>query len=485
MIKVLVLEDEKPIARNIARTIEQEHEGFQVVQIVPNGQQAIEVLEKEHIDVAFLDINVPKVTGLEVVGYMKQHHINTIPIILTGYQEFDYIQSAMRNGAKDYLLKPIDKIAMKEVLDKCYHIVYKNKMEEQLYLHKNQAEHVLIEQEENCAFGVFYIGSFMDAMLEEESQAEVERVERELTNLLKTEFLDSMFWIVNGKANNERFLFIKGEELRYQEKLTIIFNQAEFSIPVTLMVTDKRIPMSQVLTTYKNSVHILRSYIKLGVSSLLVGIPAIKEKEKFTKEEDLIRNIHSFSNKEQVFTILEEILSEVNYLTRVEVIYLMKHFFLHLCQEFSDNRRYLEMENETMYAVHISHSKEVLFEHIKKLISTYFFLEEEYEQNSQVLAEAIKRYLDCNFQIEFSNSILEEKMGYSQFYLRKIFKEVYGILPTAYLTQKRMEQAKELLKQNIQVKDVASQVGYMDPLYFSRAFKKAVGCSPKEFVTMQ
>ena len=80
-------------------------------------------------------------------------------------------------------------------------------------------------------------------------------------------------------------------------------------------------------------------------------------------------------------------------------------------------------------------------------------------------------------------SALAEKAGVSETYLRRIFKKKYGLSPAIFITQERMRQAKELLesREDMTIQAVALQVGYRDPLYFSRTFRKHFGIAPSEY----
>ena len=91
-------------------------------------------------------------------------------------------------------------------------------------------------------------------------------------------------------------------------------------------------------------------------------------------------------------------------------------------------------------------------------------------------------YIIKSYQFPFSSQILEEKFGYSAFYLRSVFKESFQVSPNEYLLKVRMERACLLLRQGVQAKDAANEVGFSDPLYFSKVFKKFTGCSPSEYM---
>ena len=104
------------------------------------------------------------------------------------------------------------------------------------------------------------------------------------------------------------------------------------------------------------------------------------------------------------------------------------------------------------------------------------------DRYGQIIREA-KDYIAENFSnSEFSLNRVAEYIGVSSSYFSSIFKQGTGQTLMEYLTKIRIDKACELLKcTNLRTAEIGEQVGYSDPHYFSTAFKKATGQSPKEF----
>lgn len=106
--RVVIAEDEKLIAGNIAKHIEAENPRFKVCGIYSNGEDALNAIKQQPPDVVFTDISMPVMTGLELASEIY-HNMNNIKcVIISGYAEFDYAREAIRYGVTDYLLKPVD-----------------------------------------------------------------------------------------------------------------------------------------------------------------------------------------------------------------------------------------------------------------------------------------------------------------------------------------------------------------------------------------
>lgn len=106
MLKLLIADDEESTSNAIRRTIPWEQYDILLCPEASNGKEAIEIIESEHPDIALLDVRMPLLDGLEVVKYIYKKQLNIRTIILSGYDEFSYAQTALKYGVSDYLLKP-------------------------------------------------------------------------------------------------------------------------------------------------------------------------------------------------------------------------------------------------------------------------------------------------------------------------------------------------------------------------------------------
>ena len=113
---VLVAEDEMPILRGICKSIEETNPNFYVSATALNGRAAIEAIQTQQIQLVFVDINMPVMSGLEVLKYIRQNHPEIITVVLSGYQDFHYAQQALKLGASDYLLKPLKRTELSVLL---------------------------------------------------------------------------------------------------------------------------------------------------------------------------------------------------------------------------------------------------------------------------------------------------------------------------------------------------------------------------------
>lgn len=106
--KILIIEDEKPMAR--ALELKLTHEGFEV-QCAFNGETALEIFEKEKIDLIISDLVMPKMDGFRVLEEMKARSVTTPIIVLSNLSQEEDRKKALSLGAKDFFIKSNTPIA--------------------------------------------------------------------------------------------------------------------------------------------------------------------------------------------------------------------------------------------------------------------------------------------------------------------------------------------------------------------------------------
>ncbi len=103
--KILVVDDEESL--RLSMKFKLKAAGFDV-DVAEDGEVALEKLKNESYDVVLLDINMPRMSGIEALGLIRQRHPHTEAIMLTGFADFSTAIECLKTGARDYLVKPID-----------------------------------------------------------------------------------------------------------------------------------------------------------------------------------------------------------------------------------------------------------------------------------------------------------------------------------------------------------------------------------------
>lgn len=146
MYSIMIVDDEEAIHQAIK--VIGDWKKYQVTQILDayNGQEALDLLHENLVDLVFLDIKMPKIGGLEFIERLKKLTLSPRVIIISGYNDFEYLQFAIRAGIEDYLLKPINRHEFGETMERTMENLKKDRLiRTQVELDKITSEPLLTE----------------------------------------------------------------------------------------------------------------------------------------------------------------------------------------------------------------------------------------------------------------------------------------------------------------------------------------------------
>ncbi|MGP1613380.1 MAG: response regulator transcription factor [Catonella sp.] len=132
MYNLLIVDDEPIIRRGIKSLAILSEIGISEIFEAGNAEKCLEIIDKEQIDIIMLDINMPNTDGLTLAKILKEKNKNFAIIMVTGYDYFEYMQTAIRLGVDDYLLKPVNKTDIELVLRRMIDKIEKIRLENRL-----------------------------------------------------------------------------------------------------------------------------------------------------------------------------------------------------------------------------------------------------------------------------------------------------------------------------------------------------------------
>ncbi|AZN42464.1 response regulator transcription factor [Paenibacillus albus] len=129
MIKLMVIDDEHWIREGLKQTIDWESYGVQFICDAEDGIEALKLIEANPPDIIISDIRMPSMDGMELFNELKNREIDVKVIFISGFDDFAYAQKAIKLGASDYILKPIEEHDLIAVVERCVgEIKQKNEM---------------------------------------------------------------------------------------------------------------------------------------------------------------------------------------------------------------------------------------------------------------------------------------------------------------------------------------------------------------------
>ena len=133
MNQILLVEDEPASADYLASLIRRELSGMKVVAVAENGEEALQFIRRQPVDIVVTDIKMPVMDGLKLAEAVRTAWPMIPVVIVSGYELFDYAKTALRFGVSDYLLKPVKPRELVECLERiALRLEYSRRVQEAL-----------------------------------------------------------------------------------------------------------------------------------------------------------------------------------------------------------------------------------------------------------------------------------------------------------------------------------------------------------------
>lgn len=534
-IKVFLVEDEMVIRRGIKNSIDWEKEGYIFCGEASDGELAYPMIIKEKPDILITDIRMPFMDGLELCKLVKKELPNIKILILSGYDEFDYAKEAIRLGVTEYLLKPISSGKLLEALNGVSESIRREKEDKDLVRKHMEEMRENTEHEKQKFFEQMIAGNLSMADALETGKKYEMNLSAGMYNLL-------LFRFTLGEENRKSGELLGEAEYAIEkltERLEYVF---EFQRGVEgwafLLMADNEEQMSErVKELSKDLEEIMKNYSTIayfgGIGQPVARLRELEESfreaeralaARFTMELNRIISVEdirmaqnvdtlddieitSFGEIEKTRTMLEKFLNngaedEIDEFVDVYINELPEENLKSvLMRQYIIMDAYIVMMSFCEKIEGIEGEMQAQSEELKNSMKTIQTLEEIKNYIRMLLKKIIgvrdtisgRRYSDiieiAKDQIrktymsdEISLNTIAAEVGMSPSYFSSIFSKEMGKTFVEYLTEIRMDRAKELLMcSSMKTSEIGYEVGYKDPHYFSYIFKKTQNCTPKEF----
>ena len=485
MYRVLVVDDEPVSAQYVKKVIEIKCPEFEIAAVKGSGEEAIHVMEEESIDVLVTDIMMPNMNGLELVTYVSQHMDHVISVIISGYQDFEFAQSAIRVGVSDYLLKPINPTEMQKLFEKL-----KQRLDWDYYTRRNKLLHYLSADamprvDSKLLRRVFTEKQYYAAIIRKGGLISrfVSRLKQEIYSMKDEQM------IIYGRDEME-MLYV------YPEKLVVLdftammnhnfYKQSSDETYLTMVVRKDPFEIDELPQVMRELYHTLDQSIVIGK----------EQKIELGEEKNSRKDLHSEKKFEDLMYFVRCRDMERTGETLKETLDLWEkeerpQFYV------EEKVRYLfyEMINHGILEKYDEHLFDDLFADVISMKELKDSILEFIDQNKvvknsgrgavrQEVFEQITEYMKHHPPENLSIQNVCRQFGISQTTLSRLFRNYANMSYNNYLIRMRVEMAQKMLREqkDSYIKDVATAVGYSDQFYFSRIFRSVTGMSPSEYV---
>ncbi len=491
--KILIADDEKLVCFTLESMLNELGVHSNSIVKCFNGEDFLKRLSEHLPDIAFVDIKMPRVNGIDAIERGKALSPKTKYYILTSFPEFDYAKRAIDIGVAGYLLKPIS-------LDELKGILSSFKAEEQEYYRRVNA----------------YFENLINALFNNTISVKDEGV-RDIRSL---NFLGVIVVIDSPSPEDERseyqVAFFNNLRKDFKSFVSVGINYAistlENGYPVVVLGWD---PSKVRQHLGSGIVEHVRRKLLAGSSENVRSVPSFIFTEVSLSYEEFVEKLDYLKDKTYVRSVLgigdgisegevAEVLEngEINRLalraSNLIDAYSERDYlsFLKITDELSGMLSRLSEGDETQrtlsslcrfFEVNLDLKIQPLrlIDALREAGSSLIEKQMEESTDSAVIVEQVKRFVEKNYMNNIGIAEIAYKLNLTPNYLSALFHRKTGKTFINYLTEIRIERAKEFLADpSMKVCDVAERVGYYSTRYFSKVFKRKVGFQPSEYIKL-
>ena len=530
MIKVFLVEDEVVVREGIKNNIPWKEHGYEFIGEASDGELAYPMIEKLKPDVVITDIKMPFMDGLALSSLIKGSFPWMEIIILSGFEEFDYAKEAIKIGVAEYLTKPISSEELLKVLDKISAKINEKKLDRILKekYEKEMQENSLTDGRE----------LFSDMVTGRKSTEELLKAASSLGIELSGLYYNIiLFRIQSSNHPQEEYsgsaVHVSDMIMNVMDKNGVVVFDRNLEGKALLIKADCeegiRIKQNTIISSIRE---ILKNYPQInyfgGIGKIvqrlhdipasfetaskafahryMVNQSAILDGEELGKQQYISRDDFNIGDINVNILDKQHIMQFLKTGNKDEVMYFVDEFY----REIGENalksimfRQYIAMDIyfavagflESLNApkdyivpmefkLDLVGTENLTRDYIVEILNKALSYRDSVASNryKDVVDEAIA-YIRENFADEdLSLNRLASKVNVSPNHLSMIFAQQTGAPFIKYLTDLRMDTAKELLKcTNKRSSEIAQEVGYKDPHYFSFIFKKTQGMTPTQY----
>lgn len=522
MFKLLLVDDEQFIREGIALILDWEEYGIEIIGEASNGQDAYEFVENNELDLVICDVRMPVMTGLEFIRKVRLIRPELKIIILSGYDDFNYVKEAIQLGVENYLLKPVDEIELKQTITQVTEKLEKEVNEISSYSHgkvvlKNNLMNRLSNQtislkefrEKAEVAGIDILDCALQvAIININIPMEKSLITaRKNLNVSEEDIYDVCMDIV---PTNKDVVFVDDFGrvvivfVEHEDCLTISYIQ---SVLISLNNTIQRLLGINPIITVGAKVHNYQQlFSSFEQATNIYEYAYIKQKEKVIFFEDIDqRKSGDVKSLNIEYEVIEQYIDSCDqngleaYVKSIfedfknssysygfiynVVIEIAVILFRKVRKEGGNVGAIFGEENELLRDVILKKSMNEVKIWLDDMIKHTFqyILEVSNSKYSGTVTDII-RYVDSYFYEEISLKTLSQHMHFHPAYLGRVFKKETGQVLTDYLNGVRIEKAKYLLMNSSKkASDIGVEVGFTNSNYFYAVFKKYTDLTPTQF----
>lgn len=488
MYTVMVVDDE-PAARNhLCGIIERRCRDFCILDTAEHGVQALEKMEKRQPDLLLTDVKMPMMDGIVLVKKVRELYPQIMSIVISGYQEFEYVKGAIQSGVCDYILKPVipSKLAevMAEMAERLGAFYYRKRY--QLLKKLSLGGQILEEELHRCFPEEWYYGALvrkngLPRRFSAAGEIDIFSIEEERMLIYGRDEMEALYLCPKSLLGEHDF-----------EKVIEDYKRKDWADAgyLTCVMAKEAFRISKLPKMAESFYRILDQRAVIGCSQTIfleesAGRPAEKADVRalkameiylenqqhalFVKEFD--KSMRRWGKELHTQLWMEDMVRQIVYL-------IQKTGY----KDFGGRDYEFILEDAFFYAQNMEELREslegILTEEGKSPIGR------DAKADMEKFYGEAAAYMQEHLAEPLTIQSLCRQFGVSQTYLSKAFRKYGEASFSNYLTRLRIEEAKKIMREHegIYIRDVAAMTGFSDQFYFSRIFRSLTGIRPSDYI---
>lgn len=463
--KILIADDELLARLTVQKVLNDLGITNQDILQAENGQQILQVLQTESVDLAFIDIKLPDFSGLDAIAKCLSIAADTSFYILTGFGKFEYAQEAIRLGVKDFLLKPITPEVLASILEKEKKRTATHKKEKN-YVYSNLVSKLLLGGKSDPTDpALFCLPVYLTSnQLESMSLSAFWRMELEYPTIHVVKVPVFHMTGIVFCTESDQYATAAINVIHRLLKQTLVQKE---NASVSIFYHNQFLPSSELRTAFEllrdfsviqifQGQHRIYPYHKnyREANSAIFELASLFEKFYFAYSANSYQDALAISQRLKIQLHNVRLCEDSSWLSNVNT-WLHTTFHASPCRTEADFGIFLEQLCESLL--------------------------QEYAPEEFRIQDVLN-YIQLHFSDDLSVNSLAAEFHISPNYLSTRFKKETGTKFIDYVTDLRIARGKQLLVEtSLQVKEIAVQVGYLTASHFIRTFVKHEGVTPNEY----
>ncbi len=534
MLKIMIVDDEPLLRMALKNLVDWEANGFRMLPDASNGDNAIDLIKTEAPNILLTDIKMPGMNGVELIKYLQDNYPQVKTVVLSNYDDFSYVKEALLHGAADYILKAnitpeklintINVLKDKFILDEYQEkesLKRENEVKRNFDWLRNEFLKNLVIGKISTFEEIQFYNNYYETGMKEGKYI--------VCTLIADEWAE-----LNGKYSGEEIHILQntintilGEVIQF-DKIFFPYNINHY---VLVIYMDCFSENSFISSIYEALSRFQTAVLRYTNISFTVGISGIKEKlqeihiahkesiqaavYKFYKGSGKIYKLGDITlkdedpgvkwiNKENIRAIkdslergkmdcidkiLEECFADIEQnqydITLVKqfftdfIIFIRNSLIEHAEKYEADIERVEKISNQFNMCETYSEAKNTLLMYtagIESSLNKWNTM-----QYSEIVSKAVQN-ISANYDKNLTLNSVADSINVNSSYLSRLFLKETGQNFIDYLTDIKVKKAMSfLIGSNLSVQEVGEKVGYQNPKYFNRVFKKLAGVSPNQY----